>query len=786
MKALALAIGTAATAAVGAIAYHSTLLWHQRRAARMWRVIRLYVPPGTETNPERLKAFLTALWGKFRRAPLSALLYGQPRVAFEVNAGPAGMHYNWVVPADEAKFVRQLLQTCMPGAELDEAEDYLSPTPPAGKALATTEIRLQRHAAFPLSDFNRIFAESLQGVLVGCRGQGEITVHVLLCPVRDAVWKQGARSELLRAEGKVPVGYATIDAVSGAIKGLFDTVNGNQAGKDAAAKPLVSRLERAATKDTPAKLLAPGFDVQIRVMVAAGNRREARTLASRVSALFAALNGANHLMTRSYGLFPHPRAVWPSWSRRMGPVRPGAMILTPEELSSLINPAPPEPPRADQVRLIELRRPPLAEGIHVCDALYRSQRVAVRMRPEDLDTHLGIQGKSGNGKGVLQEHLFREIARLGMGGIYLDPLGGSVRKLLGSLPDSRLDDVIYIEAGNPDWAMPLNFLAGVDGDEENTAADAVNLYFRLWGDAWGKSTEEMLRAATIAVIESGGALPEAELVLSDPGYRQSILPRVKSGPIRHFLQNLPDKVTENMRAPLNKLHELLWQPSILCLVGQTDSLDWCRIILEKRLVLVNLNKGNPKIGSMGASLVSGIVWSRIGRAGLSIPVPQRVRFVQVADEIKDVASRTPEDFETAFSQYRQFLLPVVAAGQYPRQLPDKVINAMTGNIGSKLVLREDQPHSKDCIEFLGASDVLEETDLNNLPKLTGFANLVIEDRPTGVFTAWAPPFSRQIRDPDEAALRSFKRWAKPRPEVLAAINKRIQAATGGNAPPQLD
>lgn len=772
--------GAAGLAVIGAVAYGSVLQRHQRRMP--WRTVRLYVPQTVQVQPDDLKALLAAIWGKLRRSPLSALLYGQPRLACEIRADATGTCYYWAVPATELGYLRHLVASCLPGVICEEADDPMVAGPSAGKPLAVRTVMLGRPAAYPIAEFQRQFPVMLGGLLDGLRARGEVTVQVLLRPARDSEWKPAARAELLRSEGKAPRGGRFTETVNSAIGGLFDAASGRTVA-NSSPQLVTSRLERTATRDTPAKLLTSGFDVQLRIMAMADGKEGAESLAAQTSAIFAGLNGANHLVPRAPGLFTAPGGLWREWAQRRGPVHAGQMILTPEELTSLIYPV----ARAQAqggVRVIELGRQPPADGIHLCDAQYQGRRVPVRITPRDLDTHLSILGMTGHGKGVLQEHLFREIARSGMGGVYIDPLGGSVRKLLASLPDECMDRVVFIQAGNPRWAIPLNFLVG--DDHEAIAASAMSLYYRLWGDAWGKSTEEALRAATIAVIQAGGALPEMELVLSSPGYRRSILPRVRSGPIRHFLQSLPDKLNDHLRAPLNKLHELLWQDAILAMVGQTDALNWRQLILNRNLVLVDLNKGNPAVGPMGAALVAGIVWSRIGSAGLSIPVDKRVRFVQVADEIRDVAARTPEDFEMAFSQYRQFLLPVVAASQNLRQLPERLITSLTGNVGSKLVLREDPPHSRDAIEFVGAGGKLQESDLATLPPLVGFANLVMDGRPTGVFTAWAPPFSEPLRDPDEAAEQCLRQWARPRVEVLDAINKRIQAAAGGTGTPELD
>lgn len=780
---LPLAVGGAGLWAALRVGEVMILERHQRR--KPWKFVRLYVPQDVEhPGKERMLSLLNALWSKLQRTRFQAIRYGHMRVVCGFKADAGGIYQYWGVPAEDWEYLCHLIRTCLPGVDPEPITSPLEPEVPAGKVVAVVNMRPMDGAAFPLADFDRHFSAQLLRLLEACRGDAEVGLQLLLRPVRAADWVPRAKADLLTAEGKrAENGGSWLDGLK-----AFIPAAGEGAAQQPAPKIQTTRMERLATKDTPAKLLSNGFDAQLRLVAVADSKEEATRILAQVTGLVHTLSGTNHLLPQWPGFLGSPARLYREIAKQHGPVRAGDCILTADEILSIMNPAPAQVKGEPGVRVIELKAPPSSEGIHLVDGSYRGKRVAVRLQPEDLDTHLAIMGKTGHGKGVIQEHLFRECAKLGMGGVYIDPLGGSVRKLLGSLPDSRMDDVIYIEAGNDHWAAPLNPLAvGAGDDEEAVASEAVNLYHRLWSDAWGHSTAEALRAASIAIIQSGGSLPEVELVLTNPDYRRAILQKVRHAGIRHYLENLPDKVTESLRPPLNKLHELLWQESILAMLGQPDSLDWRTIIKERRLVLVNLNKGNPRIGPLGAALFAGLIWSRIGRAGLSIPVDGRVRFLLVADEVKDVASRTPEDFEQALSQYRQFLMPVVAAGQYPRQLPEKLVNGITGNVGSKLVLREDSDHALDCIKLVGGQGTLKDVDLVNLPPLVGFANLTAGKRPTGVFTCWAPPYSQAIRDPDEAATRSFERWSRPRQQALDEINKRIEAAAGtAGARPELN
>ena len=762
------------------------LRYHQRR--HVWRVLQLFMPPAYHVEEERMVRMLDAIWSGFRQSKWAALCHGQRRLAYEIHSNEAGTSLCWAVPAPDSEMLRRILQTYLNGAEsVVDVEAVADPLQhQLGGKVAVGVIRPRDSAAYRLSAYTRDFAPDLLGLLARLRPFGQVTIQMMLRPLTASEWVPRGKADLLKAEGKRAVDAPNLGQIL--LDGLAMLAPSHPA-KGKASQPAVqtSRMERLATKETPAKLLSNGFDVQIRIAARAETYPAAQTLLYQVGNLFHTLSGTNHLAIQRPGLFERDEKVFRSWAVRSSPVTAGRFILTPDELTSVVNPLQPRALSEDGTRVIELRQPPRPDGLHIVDGIYRGKRVAVRVDLADLDQHYGIFGETGSGKGVTLENLVREAARCGLGGLYIDPMGNSVRKVLASMPEQYMDRVIYLEAGNPRWAIPLNFLAtGEGGDVESTVAETLNLYFKLWESAWGKNTEELLSAATRAAIDIGGTLVEAELILTDPAFRQRVLGQVQNGSIRHFLANLPDKLTENMRAPLNKLHELLWKDSILVMVGQQETLDWRQIIKDRMIVLVNANKGNRKIGELGCALVSTVIWSQVTQAAMVAPEHERQRFIMVADELRDVAKRAGGDFETGLIQLRQFKKPIFGAGQYAAQLPDDVYSAMMGT-GSKIVLRQEAKHAKESLEYLTAERSLKVEDLAGLPNLTGYANLLVGGRKTGLFTCYAPPFSLPIRDADEAAERCLERWAKPRDRVLAEISQRIKASPGEarNARPEL-
>ena len=59
----------------------------------------------------------------------------------------------------------------------------------------------------------------------------------------------------------------------------------------------------------------------------------------------------------------------------------------------------------------------------------------------------------------------------------------------------------------------------------------------------------------------------------------------------------------------------------------------------------------------------------------------------------------------------------MAACQYPRQLPEAVWQAMSGNVGSKIVLRQEEKHAETCTDLLGKS--VAAANLAALPDRAG-------------------------------------------------------------------
>ncbi len=89
---------------------------------------------------------------------------------------------------------------------------------------------------------------------------------------------------------------------------------------------------------------------------------------------------------------------------------------------------------------------------------------AVFLCKEHVETGHYIQGKSGSGKSTYMEHLIIDDIRKGRGVTFIDFHGDSKNNILAHIPAHRIDDVIYIDPSDPNYAIGLNILSGIDTD----------------------------------------------------------------------------------------------------------------------------------------------------------------------------------------------------------------------------------------------------------------------------------------------------------------------------------
>ena len=86
---------------------------------------------------------------------------------------------------------------------------------------------------------------------------------------------------------------------------------------------------------------------------------------------------------------------------------------------------------------------------------FRNQAVPFGIKQADRLSHLYVVGKTGTGKSTLLETLCRQDALAGRGFALLDPHGDLVERVAAAIPESRKDDLVYVNV--PDASQPYGY-----------------------------------------------------------------------------------------------------------------------------------------------------------------------------------------------------------------------------------------------------------------------------------------------------------------------------------------
>jgi len=89
---------------------------------------------------------------------------------------------------------------------------------------------------------------------------------------------------------------------------------------------------------------------------------------------------------------------------------------------------------------------------------FKNQQVTFGLKDEDRRRHFYVMGKTGTGKSTLLSNMIISDLKRGKGLAVIDPHGDLIETVLDFIPSSRINDVIYLNPADPDYAVKLNLL----------------------------------------------------------------------------------------------------------------------------------------------------------------------------------------------------------------------------------------------------------------------------------------------------------------------------------------
>ena len=373
----------------------------------------------------------------------------------------------------------------------------------------------------------------------------------------------------------------------------------------------------------------------------------------------------------------------------------------------------------------------------------RGLRQPIKIREADRLFHFYIIGKTGVGKTTLLENLVIQDIHGDRGCALIDPHGDLVERIASRFASNRRSNFIYINIPNVNQPFSYNPLSIVSaGKRALVASGLMEVFKKMWADAWGVRMEHILRNALLTLLEQPKAnMADILRLFSDKAFLSNAIERVTNPQVKQFwkteFQNYSFRQRPEALAPIqNKLGAFLSDPRIYRIVADNGIPIRLRSIMDEgKVLLINLAKG--KIGDDSANVLGGLFVTALGLAAYSradIPEEQRRPFFIYIDEFQNF---TTLSIANMLSELRKFRVGMVLAHQYLHQLDPDIQHAVLGNVGTLISFRLG-PEDAAFIarEF---APTFEPLDFMNLPNHDIYIKLMIDGTPSKPFSATTLP-----------------------------------------------
>ena len=385
----------------------------------------------------------------------------------------------------------------------------------------------------------------------------------------------------------------------------------------------------------------------------------------------------------------------------------------------------------------------------------------------------------------------------GRGFCFIDPHGDSVEELLGMIPQSRMDDVIYFDPSDTENPLGFNIFEASSPEEMDFVISETNSMLKSLYDPGntgvvGPRMENIVRNAALLLMSDpdGGTFMDIPKVLVDPEFaKQKIKYLRNQRAIDFWTKEWPASQKSNDAGELVSWVVSKWAPFesglVNNIIGQKKSAFSIREVMDNnKILLVNLSKG--KLGEAAAKLLGMVFVMKFQAAAMSradIPEDQRKDFCLFVDEFQNFAT---DSFESILSEARKYRLNLILANQFTTQLKDSIKGAIFGNVPNKIVGRIGIDDAEVLQKAFTPTFTAE--DLTKTPNYNSITTVLVNGFPSAPFTMkLLPPFGKSNPEIREGLRKySASKYGRPRAIVEDEIRRRLSVNPGANlSQPQL-
>ena len=374
---------------------------------------------------------------------------------------------------------------------------------------------------------------------------------------------------------------------------------------------------------------------------------------------------------------------------------------------------------------------------------FRNEGKTFGIKQKDRLLHTYIIGKTGTGKSTMIKTMFMQDVEAGRGACLLDPHGDLVESIYLSIPEHRKNDIIYFNVPDPALKLRYNPFKKVSLEKRSLVASSIlDVFKKLWSDAWGVKLEHILRYCILTLLDQPSAtIEDIPKLLLDRSFRSAAILNVENISVENFWKKeFPHYMRFDLLPVLNKMGGMLAHPVIRrVLIENTEEVYLRKAMDTNKIILLNLSKGH--VGEDVAHLLGALFISSINSAAFSrvdVEEDSRVPFAVYADEFHNY---TTNSFMGMLSELRKFKVGLILANQYLHQMDDEMRRAILGNVGTLISFRVGTEDAQILAREMFPVFTME--GFINLPNRSFFIKLMIDGVPSKPFSAVSVMYGAQ-------------------------------------------
>lgn len=702
--------------------------------------LKIQITEDNEIEPTAAEQMYSSLYGlKSNRGLFSSK--ESEHISFEIVASHDTIDFYAVCPKELEVLVEKQINAIYPDAEITAVEPWNIWN--EGGRVEFCSLLLKKANYFPIVTYDDLKTDSMS-VLTSVMsklhpGEG-LAVQYLIRPAGDG-WQSAGKSY---------------------IKSFIKEKNAtDKEGKPKG--PGMSRMDEEYLEKIANKVSKVGFETVIRLVSVSTDEASAKVNLTNLERSFNLFDSANHNSIKK-GKDRWPQFFVLSFISRMFPVMEkfelpfeikwlfkkevfkGWSVFNTEELATLWH-MPNKNVRTPRINWLRSKGSAapieLADsGMYLGYSNFRGQNVKIFMEDEDRRRHMYILGTTGTGKSEFMKFMAVQDIRAGKGVAFIDPHGSAVMDIAMQIPLERLNDVIYFDPST-DRPMGLNLLdVKTEKGKDMIINKFIDMLYELYDPnrqgIMGPQLERALRNCMLtAMSKPGGTMVEVVRLLTDENFHKSYLDYIQDPLVRRYWTDEVANTTKNRKGEtmgyyVSKLDRFVTEKTMRYMLGQSkSSFDFQDVMDNKKILLADLSKG--KLGAENSKFLGLLLVPRLLAAAFT-----RVEKIERGENIDDFylyidefQNYTTPDIETILSEARKYRLNLIVANQFIGQLPEKIKDAIFGNVGSMVVFRVGTDDAQYLEKYF--EPTFSQNDLMNNKVGRAYTKLLIHNQPSPAF-----------------------------------------------------